>query len=68
MLPGPFADTWGRASVLSGDGRGTGWEVEQERRNGTVVDAAPGDAIALGSDVFTISLDPRGYVVLTCPT
>lgn len=45
--PGPNLWGYGIAGLISGDGRGTGWEIEQARKEGLLIDCKPGDVFVI---------------------
>jgi len=65
LVPGPWAYTYGLASVMTDDRRGTGWDIEQGRINGTVIDAVVGDVLSIDGTDYVVGLCPRRYVTLT---
>ena len=66
MVPGPWASTFGLATVIAAGGRGTGYDVEQGKLAGQVIEAEPGDRLVLDTDtVVEITLDRYRYPVLT---
>lgn len=58
------AATYGRAGVIDNHG-GTAADVRAERERGLLIYADAGDVLVLDGLAFTLTLDRRGYPVLT---
>ena len=64
LVTGDEAETWGKAGVIDNYG-GTAGELQRERAAGLLIIADQGDVLDIDGQAFTVSLDRRGYPVLT---
>lgn len=64
MVEGPWAYTFAMPATLSGDGHGSAWEMEEEKKRGTLYSVAAGEVVELDGTNYTVTVDRRGYVEL----
>jgi hypothetical protein len=61
MVDGPQMYLAGRATVICGHGRGTGYDIEQAKSEGRYFEVVPGDTLVWGKARFTVALNSDGY-------
>lgn len=59
---GPHAYAYGHATCISADGRGTGWEIQQARDAGLLIEAEIGDYLEFDGQLYEIDYYRRGHV------
>jgi len=64
LVEGPWAYAFAEAATLSGDGRGTAWEMEQEKVRGTLYSTTADEVVEIDGTRYLVKVDQRGYVEL----